>query len=240
VKNERRRRLRGRIAQHPKTVRFEELCRLLEAYGWTLDRTSGSHHVYRQGGTSITVPFRRRCSRWWPRRTRPRRMSMATSDTAVRVQELLARPYRMEVRGDPDEGYLATAPELPGCMTAGETPAEALELLRDAMAGWFESAIAHDDPIPAPAEASKDSYSGRLLLRMPKSLHRDLAKWAEREGVSLNQHVVSVLSAAVGAREAATKEAAEMFPSRDRWARLYAEDLAKAGLLPEMGQSPHK
>jgi predicted RNA binding protein YcfA (HicA-like mRNA interferase family) len=59
MERERRRRLRDRVAQHPKTVRFEDLCRLLEAYGWTLDRTGGSHHVYRRSGASITVPFRR-------------------------------------------------------------------------------------------------------------------------------------------------------------------------------------
>jgi predicted HicB family RNase H-like nuclease len=91
-------------------------------------------------------------------------------------------------------------------VTAGETPAEALELLRDAMAAWLESAIEHGDPIPAPSEASKETYSGRLLLRMPKTLHRDLAKRAEREGVSLNQHVVALLSAgnaAAGPRTAA-------------------------------------
>jgi antitoxin HicB len=122
---------------------------------------------------------------------------MTTSDTEARVQELLARPYRMEVRGDPEDGYLATVPELLGCMTAGETPAEALELLRDAMAAWFASAIAHGDPIPEPAEGSKDSYSGRFLVRMPKTLHRDLARGAEREGVSLNQYVVVLLSGAV-------------------------------------------
>ena len=56
MQNERRRRLRERIARSPRSVRFEELCRLLEAYGWVLDRTRGSHHVYRLGGASITVP----------------------------------------------------------------------------------------------------------------------------------------------------------------------------------------
>jgi antitoxin HicB len=120
-----------------------------------------------------------------------------TNDTEARVRELLERQYRMEVRGDPEEGYLATAPELPGCMTAGETPVEAMELLRDAMAAWFASAIEHGDAIPKPAEASKESYSGRLLLRMPKTLHRDLAEGAEREGVSLNQYVVALLSAQI-------------------------------------------
>lgn len=49
------------------------------------------------------------------------------------------------------------------------------------------------DDIPLPS--SDNSYSGKLLVRMPKSLHRRLAETAEREGVSLNQYIVSLLSA---------------------------------------------
>jgi len=89
-------------------------------------------------------------------RTRP-----SDSDVDARVQECLRRPYRMEVRGNPEEGYLATAPELPGCVTAGETPEEALRLLRDAMATWIEATIAAGDPVPGPDE---DRHSGRTLL----------------------------------------------------------------------------
>ncbi|BDI19664.1 hypothetical protein ANSO36C_54660 [Nostoc cf. commune SO-36] len=50
-----------------------------------------------------------------------------------------------------------------------------------------------DDNIPLPS--SNDSYSGKLLVRIPKSLHRRLAETSEREGVSLNQYIVSLLSA---------------------------------------------
>jgi len=46
-----------------------------------------------------------------------------------------------------------------------------------------------------PLPSSDNSYSGKLLVRMPKSLHRRLAETAEREGVSLNQYIVSLLSA---------------------------------------------
>lgn len=64
-------------------------------------------------------------------------------------------------------------------------------MLRDAMATWFEAAIRADDPIPEPAETH---YSGRLLLRMPKSLHARLADQASRDNVSVNQLAVSILS----------------------------------------------
>ena len=47
------------MAQHPNAVRFEEVRRLLEAYGFELVRTRGSHHVFEAGGVAVTVPFRR-------------------------------------------------------------------------------------------------------------------------------------------------------------------------------------
>jgi antitoxin HicB len=75
---------------------------------------------------------------------------MAKLDTEARIRELLDRPYRMVVRGDPTEGYLAEAPELPGCISAGETPIEAIEMLRDAMAGWFEEMLESGLEIPEP------------------------------------------------------------------------------------------
>jgi predicted RNA binding protein YcfA (HicA-like mRNA interferase family) len=54
-----RARLRQRIAQHPNAVRFEELAGLLEAYGFVLVRSVGSHHVYARGGERLTVPYKR-------------------------------------------------------------------------------------------------------------------------------------------------------------------------------------
>jgi hypothetical protein len=41
-------------------------------------------------------------------------------------------------------------------------------------------------------------YSGKFIVRVPKSLHRQLDRLADREGVSLNQYLVSELSKVVG------------------------------------------
>jgi predicted RNase H-like HicB family nuclease len=68
-----------------------------------------------------------------------------------RIATLLARPYLKLLRGDAKEGFLASAPELPGCITAGETEEQALLLLKEAMAGWFETALVHGWEIPEPA-----------------------------------------------------------------------------------------
>ncbi len=76
---------------------------------------------------------------------------MEMDERERRVQEIVARPYRKVISGDDVEGYLAEAPELPGCVTAGETVEEALEMLRDAMEGWVECALLAGEEVPEPA-----------------------------------------------------------------------------------------
>ena len=112
----------------------------------------------------------------------------------LRIAELLSLPYRKVSRKDSQEGYLAEVPELPGCLTAGVTEVEALENLREAMAAWFEDALEQGDPIPKPRPLPASRFSGRLLLRMPSTLHRQLTEQAQEEGVSVNQLAVAVLA----------------------------------------------
>ena len=52
----------------------------------------------------------------------------------------------------PEEGgaWFAKIPLLPGCMTEGDSPGHALEMLDDAKRGWIESALKHGDEIPKP------------------------------------------------------------------------------------------
>ncbi|MGH2350771.1 MAG: type II toxin-antitoxin system HicB family antitoxin [Chloroflexota bacterium] len=111
------------------------------------------------------------------------------------VEEIMKRRYRMVIQGDPEEGYLAEVPELPGCSTAGETPEEALELLRDAMAGWLVVTLEHGQAIPEPAPMSYElPTDGETSLRLPEDLHHRLAERARDEGVSLNQMAVTLLT----------------------------------------------
>ena len=71
------------------------------------------------------------------------------------IQEIVARPYRKVISGDDIDGYLAQAPELPGCVTAGETVEKALAMLRDAMEGWIECALVAGEKIPQPEASLK-------------------------------------------------------------------------------------
>jgi antitoxin HicB len=120
------------------------------------------------------------------------------------MQEIVARylrlPYTIEVIRDEGEGFsgwFARVVELPGCMTQTETLEELEEMIQEAMRAWIETAIEDDVPIPEPK--AEETYSGKFVVRVPKSLHRELVEAAERDGVSLNSFVNSALSRAVGA-----------------------------------------
>ena len=65
-----------------------------------------------------------------------RETTMTTIDDAfvAQLQDLMQHHHRV-IAGEPVEGYLAEVPELPGCITAGRTPEEALSNLEAAMAG---------------------------------------------------------------------------------------------------------
>jgi antitoxin HicB len=105
-------------------------------------------------------------------------------------------PYTFELQWDGEDGWFVRVKELRGCMSQGDTPGEAIEMIRDAMRGWIEVALEDGDPIPEPRLL--DDYSGRFVVRVPPSLHRDLVEAAEDEGVSLNQYVNVTLGRAVG------------------------------------------
>ena len=66
------------------------------------------------------------------------------------------------------------------------------------MAEWITVALKEGRDIPEPRAAT--SHSGRLLLRMPRTLHAELTKAAERESVSLNQFITDTLASAIAWR----------------------------------------
>ena len=104
-------------------------------------------------------------------------------------------PYNFIVQHVKDSDtnyYFSRVLELDGCQSDGETKEEALENLREAMEGWIETKLEFGDEIPEPVETG--SYSGKFLIRVPKSLHQRLSLEAESEGVSLNQYAMYKLS----------------------------------------------
>ncbi|WFP76352.1 type II toxin-antitoxin system HicB family antitoxin [Mesorhizobium sp. WSM4906] len=114
------------------------------------------------------------------------------------VTEILKKPYGRMVIPDPEGGFSAEIVEFPGCIAMGDTAAEALENLEEVAVDWIGAALSQGQEIPEPMQAA--GYSGKLVLRMPKSLHQRAALYADRDGVSLNQFIVTCLAEQVGSR----------------------------------------
>lgn len=107
------------------------------------------------------------------------------------VEYYMSLPYHINVIPEEEfEGYIIMFPDLPGCLTSGSTLEEAIANIDDAKRCWFAAAIESGYKIKEPEE---HSYTGQLRMRMPKSLHRDLALRAQEEGVSMNQFCVYAL-----------------------------------------------
>ena len=109
------------------------------------------------------------------------------------LDEYIKLPYRLEIIPDTEEsGYIASYPELPGCLSCGETIASAVANIEDAKMEWLKAAIEDGIQINEPEEL--ESYSGQFKLRIPKSLHKTLSEDSKKEGVSMNQYCVYLLS----------------------------------------------
>ena len=117
---------------------------------------------------------------------------MQTRDKDLKYYMSVAYPVRLTRRTDDDVYWFAEIPDLPGCMADGATPDEAIAELEEAKELWIETHIADGLEVPEPADLM--GYSGKLSLRIPKSLHRRLADQAKQEGVSLNQHILNQLA----------------------------------------------
>jgi predicted RNase H-like HicB family nuclease len=99
--------------------------------------------------------------------------------------------YIIEIIPDED-GYVAAVPDLPGCMSSGKTVNAALRGLDEVKELWLQGRIEAGEEIPEPAKI--EDFSGKFVLRIPRSLHRSLDHEARKEGVSLNQLILYILS----------------------------------------------
>lgn len=109
------------------------------------------------------------------------------------LNEYMSMSYKMEIIEDQDEGgFVISYPDLPGCITCGETIESAMQNAKDAKREWFRAALEEGIEIYEPD--SLENYSGQFKLRIPRSLHRSLAEHSQREGISMNQYCVYLLS----------------------------------------------
>jgi RNA polymerase sigma-B factor len=129
---------------------------------------------------------------------KPKMAQMATSGTVG--EDYAEQPYHIELvrQTGPGGGWTARVEELADCVAHGSTHDEAVLRVEQAMRSWIADARASGREVPKPR--TQGTHSGRLLVRMPQSLHADLARAAEREEVSLNQFITSALASAIGWR----------------------------------------
>ena len=112
-----------------------------------------------------------------------------------KVEDYMQLPYSVLLHESVDNGskyWLAEVPELGGCKAHGATVVEAISNVNEAKRDWIVDSLETGDVIPLPV--NREAFSGRLLLRMPRSLHSDLSALAVTEGVSLNQLIVTLLA----------------------------------------------
>ena len=123
------------------------------------------------------------------------------SQQARTLEGYLALPYHVALvrDGEGEAGpWVAQVEELADCTSRAETAELAASGIQQAMSDWIREALHEGRDIPEPKPV--DEHSGRLLLRMPRTLHAELTRVAEREGISLNQFITDALASAVGWR----------------------------------------
>lgn len=106
----------------------------------------------------------------------------------MKVKDYMKLPYTRLVQEMNDESghyFYGRILELDGCQTTADSLTELYTNLNEIMESYLEIKIENNLPIPIPETA--DKYSGKFVVRLPKTLHQRLAIEAYKEGVSLNQ-----------------------------------------------------
>lgn len=112
-------------------------------------------------------------------------------------------PYARILVPTEDGRFTAEVLEFPGCFAYGDTPEEAFRRLEGAAESWIEAALEQHQEIPKPFGST--DFGGKFALRLPRSLHRRAAQFAEKDQVSLNQFCVSAIAERVGAEDLLTR-----------------------------------
>jgi predicted RNase H-like HicB family nuclease len=97
----------------------------------------------------------------------------------------------MEIVED-DGVWIASIPDLPGCNSYGDSVSEAISNIQQAKDLWIQGRYETDSPIPEPT--NEEDFSGKFILRIPRTLHRCLFYEAKKQGVSLNHYASHLLS----------------------------------------------
>jgi antitoxin HicB len=130
------------------------LVQLLKKRGWTEVHVRGSHHILSKGGRHLSVPVHagkelgkgllpRTAEEGWTEMKK--RQATALPFVPPKVQ------YPARIRSQDGGGYLVEFLDLPGCLTEGDTRADALANAAEALSGWLYVAIKTGQDVPVPS-----------------------------------------------------------------------------------------
>jgi len=118
--------------------------------------------------------------------------------------------YSLHVEwSEEDRAFVATCAEFPGLSAFGGSRSEAIEEAETALELFVEEYKESGDPLPKPKEL--EEYSGQTRIRMPRFLHAQLSREADRQDVSLNTLMVSFLQRGLGYDMGARDTRKELF-----------------------------
>lgn len=123
-------------------------------------------------------------------------MNNQVDEITKKAIEILGKPYARHLVPDEAGGYVASIQEFPGCVADGNTAEEAIGKLNHAATSWIEAALSTGYEIREPVDFS--GYSGKIALRLPRGLHKQVAELAELEESSVNQLLVTAIANYVG------------------------------------------
>lgn len=99
-----------------------------------------------------------------------------------------------EFNDDGDQTFSAEIKELPGLIVYGDSVEEVYEEIELAKSDWIDANLEWGREILEPSAEDLEEYSGRITLRIAKTLHKSLKKHSLIEGVSLNQTIVQLIN----------------------------------------------
>lgn len=138
------------------------------------------------------------------------------------IEHYMSLPYTIVLKKDPEGDFVGRVDELQGCLAHGKDEAEALRRLKEMQEMWIQDALEAGESIPLPVK-EEALPSGKWVIRVARSLHKELIAEAKREEISLNQLAGTVLAHYIGSKKAGR----------------YYLDAAVGATTTYMGLSPH-
>ncbi len=197
-----------KMKNQPNGIRMAEADKVLASSGYRLDRQKGSHRQYiNESGDVITIkeenPLKAVYVKDILQRTENLNNIYVKEDSPYiymnnknyEAQDYMNMPYTYLVQHINDESgkyFYGKILELDGCQSTGDTLEEVYQNLNEAMEGYIETKLENNINVPLPVQS--EDFSGKFVVRLPKTLHQRLAIEAEKEGVSLNQYALYKLT----------------------------------------------